>query len=91
MTRAVVPLGSDMSQTLYYGLSTQTDIFQFGSLIYETFERKPCKYDLLANEDVDALRLKSGDEDWQAFAIYPRPELLLNTEHLQLSHIILRC
>ncbi len=88
---AVVPLGSDMSQTLHYGLSTQTDIFQFGSLIYETFERKPFEYDLLANEDVDALRLKSGDEDWQAFAIYPRPELLPNTEHLQLGHIILRC
>ena len=88
---AVVPLGSDMSQALDYGLSVKTDIFQFGSLIYEIHERKPFKYDLLANEDVDALRIRSGDEKWQAFAIYPRPEVLPNTEHLQLGQIILRC
>ena len=88
---AVVPLGSDMSQVSHYGLSVKTDIFQFGSLIYEILERKPFKYDLLANEDVDALRIKSGDEEWQAFAIYPRPEVLLNTEHLRLGQIILRC
>ncbi|MCJ1483359.1 hypothetical protein MMC06_003526 [Schaereria dolodes] len=88
---AVMPLGNDMSQVVHYGLSVKTDIFQFGSLVYEILTRKPFKYDLLANEEVNTQRLNSEDQNWQAFAIWPQRELLPSTKHLQLGKIILSC
>ena len=59
----------DMSQVQHYDLSVKTDIFQFGSLMYEILTRKSFSYDLLASKYVEAQRLESGDEDWQACAI----------------------
>ena len=88
---AAMPRGSDISQAEQNGLSVQTDIFQVGSLMYEILERDPFKYDLLANEDAQVLRLETGDQHWQVTVIYPRPGLLPSTEHLQLGHIIRNC
>ena len=88
---AAIPLDSDMSQAKHYGLSVKTDIFQFGSLMYEVLTRNAFIYDLLVDKDVDAQRPHSGNEDWQAYPVWPRPEDLPSTKHLLLGHVILRC
>lgn len=87
----VMPPCTDMSKAQHYGLSVKTDIFQFGSLMYEILTRKSFSYDLLANKYVEAQRLESGDEDWQASAIWPRPEDLPKTDQFYLGYIVLRC
>lgn len=86
----IFPLGTDMSKAESYGLSVKTDVFQFGSLMYEILTRKPFSYDLLANKYVKAQRPENG-EDWEPYAIWPRPEDLPNTGDCYLGNIVLGC
>lgn len=88
---AAIPLGSDISQAVHYGLSVKTNIFQFGSLMYEVLTRNAFNYDLLVNKDVDAQKLQCGNEDWQASAVWTRTEDLPSTKRLLLRHVVLRC
>jgi serine/threonine protein kinase len=88
---ALMPLESDMSRAEDNGISIKTDIFQFGSLVYEILTRKPYHYDLFANEEVDRQRELNRGKDWKPRAEWPRAGDLPDTEHLALGQIILKC
>jgi len=88
---AVLSLDSDMGQAEHYGLSAKTDIFQFGSLMYEVVTRQRYEYDLLANKEVEIQRLMVGEDVWQPIAVWPRPKDLPSINHLPLGPVILKC
>ncbi|MCJ1339138.1 hypothetical protein MMC09_004427 [Bachmanniomyces sp. S44760] len=87
----IMPLGSNMSQVQHYGLSAKTDVFQFGSLMYEILTRKTFHYDLLANKYVEAERLQHEGEDWDPSAIWPQLEELPSTEQFDAGRIVFKC
>jgi serine/threonine protein kinase len=49
----LVPLSTSMALAVDDGASIETDIFQFGTLVYEIVSRERYKYDLFDNEEVE--------------------------------------
>jgi hypothetical protein len=88
----LIPLDVDMEKAEDNIASTSTDIFQFGSLVYEILTGQPCKYDLFANEEIERQsKINEATTNREPEATLPQPDRLPATGTLALSEIIRKC
>ena len=87
----LLPLDADMRTANDYGLSAQSDIFQFGSLMYEIVAGQRYEYDLMFNEGIEKQREEIKVTGGQLLASWPDPAELPETETLYLGDVIRKC
>ena len=88
---SVLPLGTDMNHAVDNGVSIHTDIFGFGSLIYEIVTGKRFEYHLFLPEDLNLENGTNTGNSFEAIAIWPRTEALPHTDHLEFGKVIRTC
>jgi serine/threonine protein kinase len=88
----LVPTGEDINQAEVESASVGTDIFEFGSVMYEIITGKRYKYNLYDNEEAEMQWREHGEEEgWKPGAEWPQIEDLPDTTQILLSDIIKGC
>ncbi len=82
---AVLSFDVDISETSQDGASIYTDIFQFGSLVYETITGKRCDFDVFHSSDPE------GKQGEGVIPCWPDKNQLPLTSHLDYGTTILKC
>jgi serine/threonine protein kinase len=86
----LVPLSTSMAFAEDDGAPIQTDIFQFGVLVYEMVSRERYQYDLFDNEKVDR-QMPSYEGLYEPRPERPSADMLPATEHLRFGSVVRTC
>jgi hypothetical protein len=72
------------------GASIETDVFQFGTLVYEIVSRERYKYDLFDNEKVER-EVAHCQGNYEPRPWWPSPDRLPATDHLRFGSVVRKC
>ena len=85
---AIIPFTENLRLAVDSGASIQTDIFQYGSLLFEIVSGRCYKYDLFDNGEVE---YDSEKTEYEVIPHWPCEDELPATAHLPFGVIIQKC
>jgi serine/threonine protein kinase len=86
----LIPLSENMASAVDNGASVQTDIFQFGSLVFEIVSRERFEYNLFDNEEVHR-QAPSSEGYWEPCPEWPSIDTLPVTKDLHFGSVVWKC
>jgi serine/threonine protein kinase len=86
----LVPLTENMALAVDNGASIHTDIFQFGSLVFEMVSPERFEYDLFDNEEVER-QAPSSEGYWEPCPEWPSIDALPVTKDLHFGSVVWKC